>query len=195
LSTPISASSTLVHNPDRLWFALEVQNKLAASVCHALTEKGYESLHATYQVTRRWCDRTSVSEVPLFPGYLFAKFDPNDRFPVVVTQGVRRVVSFGRTPAAIPTDEIESIKVALQSGLPLEPHNMPAVGQWVAITSGPLASVKGVLMDVRKGLRVILSVPLINRSVAVEIDYNMLRALDTSELASISHSDLLQLSP
>jgi transcription antitermination factor NusG len=195
LSTPTSASPALIQSPDRLWYALEVHNKLAASVCHSLTEKGYESLHATYRVTRHWCDRTSVSEVPLFPGYLFAKFDPNDRFPVVVTQGVRRVVSFGRTPAVIPTDEIESIKVALRSGLPLEPHNVPAVGQWVGIASGPLAGVKGVLMDVRKGLRVILSVPLINRSVAVEIDYNSLRALDISELASLSHSDLLHLSP
>jgi transcription antitermination factor NusG len=195
LSTPISTSSTLVSSSDHLWYALEVHNKLAAPVCHSLTEKGFECVHATYRVTRQWCDRTSICEVPLFPGYIFAKFDANDRFPVVVTQGVKRVVSFGRIPAVIPTDEIESIKVALRSGLPLEPHVVPAVGQWVAITSGPLAGVKGILMDVRKGLRVILSVPLINRSVAVEIDYNVLRALDITELASISHSDLLQLSP
>ncbi|SRR6266567_2972248 len=166
---------------NRQWYALEIHPKLAPSICVSLAEKGFELLHPTYRVTRYWCDRTAVRELPLFPGYLFARFDANDRWPVVVTPGIKGVVSFGKIPALIPGDEIESIQLALRSGFPLEPHAVPTVGQRVAIRRGPLSGIKGILLDVRKGWRVIVSVPLINQSISIEIDYDALRTLDISE--------------
>jgi len=166
-----------------LWYALEIKSKLATTILASLEQKGYKCLHPTCTITRRWCDRMAKSEVPLFPGYLFANFDANDRLPVLVTPGVKRVVAFSKIPAPIPDDEIVSIETALKAGLNIYQHTFPAVGQLVEIESGALAGVKGTLVNVKKGWRVVISVPLIQQCVSVEIDCDRVRPIASSDTA------------
>src|SRR6185503_10110794 len=103
-----------------------------------LESKGLTVYSPTFRIRRRWSDRMKKVDVPLFPGYVFCQFDPNNRLPVLTTHGVLNIVGVGGTPEAITADEIENIQRMIQIG-----HGVPwpfvQAGQRVLIESGPLA--------------------------------------------------------
>jgi transcription antitermination factor NusG len=84
--------------------------------------------------------------------------------------GVARLVGFDRTPAALPDEEIESLRTSLASGMRAEPHPYQIVGRRVRITTGPLAGREGILKRWKGDMRVVLSTELIQRSILVDID-------------------------
>ena len=116
-------------------------------------------------------------DLPLFPGYLFCRFDVQARLPILTTPGVISVVGTGRIPVAIPDLEIEAIRTVIRSGLHLQPWPQLAVGSRVLIEAGPLKGLEGVALDVKKKYRLFVSVPLLQRSVSVEIDREWIRPL------------------
>lgn len=138
---------------------------------------GYEHFQPTCIVRRRWSDRIKQTEDPLFPGYLFCRFDPLNRLPVLTAPGVIAIVSFGRTLLPVDEQEIEAIRKLVASGFPLYPSPFLRVGQRVRIEEGALAGLEGILMEVRNRHRVVASISLLQRSVGVEIDPQSLRAL------------------
>ena len=96
------------------WYALRVRSRhedIAVTHMHA---RGYESFLPKYNCKRRWSDRVKEGELPLFPGYVFCKFDPLNRFPVVSIPGVVHVVGIGKMPVPVEESEIEGIKTAVQ---------------------------------------------------------------------------------
>ena len=160
-------------NPDDSsyrWFALHSKPKYEKLAAAQLRGKGYEPFLPLYTCRRRWSDRTKVLELPLFPGYLFCRFNPLDRFPILVTPGVTGVVGYGKSPAPIDDAEIAAIQAAVQSGLPKEPWPFLKLGQKVRVEYGPLAGIEGILVSVKSRHRLILSVNLLQRSLAVEVD-------------------------
>jgi transcription antitermination factor NusG len=161
---------------DENWYAVQVWTQYEKVVNRALILKGVETLLPTKLILRHWCDRTRASEIPLFPGYVFARFDPERILPVLVTPKVQRIVSFGKYPHPIRDEEIAAIKKVVASGLDAENCDTPTVGECVQIVSGPLAGVSGILTDKRSSLRLIVSVELIHRSIAVEVTPSMLAA-------------------
>ena len=156
------------------WYAVQVWTQYEKVVNAALTLKGIESLLPAKRVLRRWCDRTKASDIPLFPGYVFARFDAEHTLPVLVTPKVQRIVNFGTHPAPIPDEEIAAIRKVVASGLDAESCPTPAIGERVFMLSGPLAGVSGVLIERRSSLRLIVSVQLIHRSISVEVTPSML---------------------
>ena len=156
------------------WYAVQVWTQYEKVVSAALTLKGIETLLPAKRVLRRWCDRTRLSDIPLFPGYVFARFNPERTLPVLVTPKVQRIVNFGKYPDPIPDGEIAAIRKVVASGLDTESCPTPAIGGRVHILSGPLAGVSGVLTERRSSLRLIVSVELIDRSISVEITPSML---------------------
>jgi len=158
------------------WYALQVHPPHTTEITGILKRKGYDAFTPWYRVTRRWCDRTCLSEVPLFPGYVFVKMDIRYRMPVLTTSGVRAVVGIGKQPAPIPEDEIVSLQGVVHSGLQIQPWPfLGRRGDRVQIEDGPLAGIAGTLVDVKKTCRVVISVELIERAVAVEIDLDSVR--------------------
>lgn len=152
------------------WFALQIRSryeKIAATLLHG---KGYELFLPVYKSRRRWSDRIKELELPLFPGYLFCRFNPLDRLPILVTPGVIQVVGIGKSPVPVNDAEIAAIQTAVQSGLPRQPWPFLQVGQRVKIKSGPLQGLEGILLDFKGRHRLLLSVTLLQRSVAVEVD-------------------------
>jgi len=133
---------------------------------HCLKTKGYETFVPTYQMTSSY---KSIA-VPLFPGYVFCRFDPNVRCPIVTTPGVLRVVGFGKKPALVCESEIEAIRKIVLSPLPARPHEYLAAGQTVRVKQGPLYGVEGKIATFQNANRLIVSVTLLERSVSVEID-------------------------
>src|SRR5438309_1885473 len=85
------------------WFAIHIRGRYEKSTAAILHDKGYEWFLPLYKCRRRWSDRSKELELPLFPGYLFCRFDLNDRLPILTTPGVLQIVGIGKTP--IPVDE------------------------------------------------------------------------------------------
>jgi transcription antitermination factor NusG len=106
----------------------------------------------------------------LFPGYVFGRFDPSLLAPVLATPGVVRVVSSGKRPCPVAADEIAAIQRVVASGGSAEPWPYLRAGQRVQILDGPLFGIEGILLDLKNRTRLVVSVQLLQRSIAVEID-------------------------
>jgi transcription antitermination factor NusG len=152
------------------WYALRVRSRYEKKVATHLQGRGYELLLPLYKCRRRWSDRFNEIELPLFPGYVFCQFNPLNRLPILSIPGVVHVVGVGRTPVPIDESEIVAIQAAAKSGLPSQPWPFLQVGQRVRIEYGPLCGVEGILLGFRGHQRLVLSVTLLQRSVAVQVD-------------------------
>lgn len=152
------------------WFAVRTASGREKSVASQLQAKGIEEFLPLYRTRRQWSDRTKELELPLFPGYLFCRFDFNNRLPVLITPGVKSIVGFGRTPTPVADDQIDTLRRAVASGAVHPHHQYLTVGQRVRIREGSLAGVEGILVDVKNSWRIVISVDLLQRSVAVELD-------------------------
>ena len=169
--------ATLPRPAQLSWYALRIQSRLGSLASTTLRDKGYEEFFPLYWSRRRWSDRTKELELPLFPGYLFCQFDVSDRLPILTTPGVIGIVGIGKTPAPVDLDEIEAIRVILRSGLAAQPWPSLRVGSKVYIERGPLAGLEGIITNTDKVYRLIASVSLLQRSVAVEIDREWARPI------------------
>jgi transcription antitermination factor NusG len=152
------------------WYAVHVRSNFERLVYRSLSDKGYDLFFPTYTARRQWSDRSKETDVPLFPGYLFCRFDAGQRLPIVTTPGVVQIVGNGKTPEAVSDQEIEAIERVLQSGLPYQPCPSMRIGQTVVVDSGPLSGVHGQLLQIRSRYRLVLSITLLQRSIAVEVD-------------------------
>jgi transcription antitermination factor NusG len=152
------------------WYALQVRPRFERIVASALLSKGYEGFLPLYTQRRRWSDRVKQVQLPLFPGYLFCRFDLNRRLPILITPGVMHIVGIGGTPCPVDEQEIHAVQAIVVSNLQAEPWNCFSVGQTVRIELGVLAGVEGILVGVKESRKLIVSVSLLRRSVAVQID-------------------------
>jgi transcription antitermination factor NusG len=155
---------------ETLWYALKVRARSEWLVGIHLEHKGYECFCPTYKLRRQWSNRIRTAERPLFPGYLFCRFDLRTRLPILTTPGVALIVGSGRSPEPVAEGEIEAIRTLVKSGVSYEPCPYLTVGQFVQIEQGSLSGLTGLVTEVRNQFRLIMSVDLLMRSVSVEID-------------------------
>ena len=159
------------------WFAIWVKGRAEQNVAAHLRGRGLDPYVPTYVERRQWSDRIRVAELPLFPGYIFCRFDPSDRLPILTAPGVIQILGAGKTLLPVHEDEMQAIQAITRSGLPKRPWPYMQVGQRVRIGSGPLRGVEGILIEIRGGHRLVASVELLRRSVAVEVDPESTRVL------------------
>lgn len=152
------------------WYAVRVMPRHEKSVSYLLDAKGYEQLVPLYKARHQWSGRVKELDLPLFPGYVFCLLDPAKRVPVLNTPGVIDFVKFGRELPCVDPDEIVAIRELMSSGVSCMPWPHLVVGQSVKVHAGPLAGLNGIVIEVRKIPRLVLSVGLLNRSVLVEVD-------------------------
>jgi transcription antitermination factor NusG len=162
------------------WFAVRVKSRSEKSVAAIAQYNGFEQFLPLYQSRRRWSDRVKSVELPLFPGYVFCRIEAARRLQLLTIPGVQQIVGAGKTPLPVDDAEIMALQVAAKSGLPAEPWPFLRAGQRVLLEDGPLAGLEGLLIDFRKNYRLLLSVTLLNRAVAVEIDRDWVTPLHTS---------------
>jgi transcription antitermination factor NusG len=152
------------------WYALHTYPRHEKRVHEDLTLRVIECFLPLYETVHRWKNGCKVRvELPLFPGYLFVRIDPRQRFKALNLPGAVSIVGSVDGPWPLPDAEIVSLRSRLQAHK-FEPHPYLAVGQKVRIKSGPLADLTGFLVRQSGGLRVVLSVELIRQAVAVEVD-------------------------
>lgn len=165
------------------WFALQVRSRREALVATQLKGQGYECFLPLYKSERRWSDRVKEIDQPLFPGYLFCRFELHNRGPLLMTPGVQQIVGIGRTPMPVAESEMESIRQALASGLPSQPWLYLQIGQRVRVNHGSLNNLEGILINFKGSHRVVLSVSLLQRSVAMEIDLSWVTPVNDAKRA------------
>ncbi len=155
---------------DSAWYALNAKYQHEKLVAQLLSNKGLEVFLPLYKSVRQWSDRTKVLSLPLFPCYAFLHGGLARQVDILGTPGVHGFVAFGGVPAAIPDAEIEAVRRAIETSLSVEPHPFLRRGDWVRVKWGPLEGLEGILLR-KKGLsRLVLSVELLERSIAMEVD-------------------------
>ena len=152
------------------WFALQVRSRWESKTAELLSGKGFQTLFPSYKTNRVWADRSRVVEAPLFPGYLFCRFDVHNRLPVLITPGVISVVGRGKTPIAVEKSEIDAIQKVMLSGIQAQPWPHLEIGERVRIQNDVLEGIEGILISFKGRQRVVISVTLLQRSVALEVD-------------------------
>ncbi len=115
------------------WYGLRTKSRFEKAAAASLAYKGYQYYLPTYRSRRRWSDRMTEVQAPLFPGYVFCRFDVSQRLPILVIPGIVSVVGIGREPASIPDEEIAAIETVLRSGLNAEPW--PYLLRWRSIAN------------------------------------------------------------
>jgi transcription antitermination factor NusG len=163
--------SEVSSEPDPVsWFALQVRGRQEFNISENLGSNGYEWFLPLYKCSKRWSDRIKQVDSPLFPGYVFCRFNPLDRLPILKIPGVIQIVGFNRQLVAVDEDEIRAIQALVASGIPNHPCPYLEVGDKVRIESGPLRGLEGLLVEFQGNHQLVLSVTLLQRSVAVKID-------------------------
>jgi transcription antitermination factor NusG len=152
------------------WFALYVKPRHEKNVAAILRGKGYEEFVPLYD--RRTPSRTT--QLPLFPSYVFCRFDQEKRLPILSTPGVFSIVEFGGVPASLDEEQIAALQRVVAGGMGRFPWPDLPAGRRVRIKAGPLEGVEGVVVISRNVSRLIISVDLLQRSVAVEVDRDWL---------------------
>jgi transcription antitermination factor NusG len=152
------------------WFALQVRTRWESSTAVLLSGKGYETLLPTFKARKRWNGKLREVNAPLFPGYVFCRFEAQKRLPILVTPGVLAVVGRGRIPLPVDDAEIAAIQTVVSSGFRAEPWPYLEVGQRIRIESDVLSGLEGILINFKGNHRIVVSVSLLRRSVALEID-------------------------
>lgn len=154
----------------RAWFAVHTCSRHEKQVALQMAARGIQHLLPVYAEAHRWADRRAKVEIPLFPGYLFVNIVRGQRMDVLRVPGVARIVGFNGTPVPVRDDEILALRNAIRSGLRIEPHPFLKMGRRVRVRTGALRGVEGILVRKKDRERVVVSVDLIMKSVALEID-------------------------
>lgn len=152
------------------WYAAYTSANHEKRVAEQLNARSVEHFLPLYRSVRRWKDRRVTLGIPLFPGYVFVHLALRDRLSVLQIPGLARLVGFNGTPTALPEEEIEGLRAGFERGVRAEPHPFLTAGRRVRVTAGPLAGMQGIVVRRKKQMRFVVSVELIQRSVAVEID-------------------------
>jgi transcription antitermination factor NusG len=168
------------------WYVLHLRPRFEKCVQAHLEAKGYEVFLPTFESRRRWSDRIKTISSPLFPTYLFCRFDYSSRFPILVTPGVQGIVSTGRIPSTVDPQEISRIRQVLASGLTTRPCPYLKTGEIVRIETGPLEGLTGCVIREKSSDRLIVSVTLLMLSFSVEIDRRWITSLEAAPSALVA---------
>ncbi len=161
------------------WFAVRTSARWELKASSELSLRGVEIYLPLCRSKRNWSDRIKVIDQPVFPGYLFARFQPHERIRILEAPGVKQVVAIGSMPAPLADSEIENLKLLVAANTLLMPWPYLHAGQRVRIERGPLAGVEGfVVRAAQESLRIVVSVDLLQRAVATEIDRDCLAPLE-----------------
>jgi transcription antitermination factor NusG len=159
------------------WYVIHLRSNFEKLATQALEARGFTTYLPLYHTRRTWSDRVKDIEAPLFTGYTFCRLDAQHKLPVVTAPGVISIVGSIAGPTPVDESEIAGLQALLKSGLAVGPWPFLEQGQSVLVEHGPLEGLEGLIVSVRNKHRLVLSVPLLQRSVSVEIDRAWVRPI------------------
>lgn len=159
-----------VESLETFWFALYTAPRHEKMIAEQIQRRGITCFLPLYKSMRRWKDRRKELDMVLFPGYVFLQIAPQNRLQVLQLPGAVRLVSFNGQPTPLRGDEIDTLRHHLSAQGKIEPHPYLRVGRRVRVHSGPFQGLEGIIQRTKDRCRVIFSIDLIMRSIAVEVD-------------------------
>jgi transcription antitermination factor NusG len=152
-----------------LWYAVYTRSRWEHRIADALRQKGLEVFLPTYG-TAKPSSRGYIGAPPaLFPGYLFCRLDITKRLSVITVNGVLSILGVGQNPEPVPDHELDSVRKLVESGMTLCPNAVLAPGQSILVEYGPLKGVTGTLIQTVRESLLLVSISMLNRSVAVRL--------------------------
>lgn len=151
-----------------LWYALQVSARQEITVALALRELNIAEFMPAHVSNKAGTSPVDINK-PLFPGYVFCRLDLQLGPKLYTIPGVRRIVGYGPKPIAIPDIEIEAVRVLTATRLPLQTSTALVPGEQVVVTDGPFRGLKGIVISTNKARQFVIQLPLLNRSVGVEL--------------------------
>lgn len=162
------------------WHVLYTRHQHEKVVARALSDKGFEVFLPLYSATRRWKDRYKELSLPLFPCYVFLNGRLERRIDILTTPGVHMLVTSAGLPAVVPEEEIQAVRRLVETGQRVEPHPFLNAGNRVRVRCGPIRGVEGILVRQKNLFRLVVSVEILGRSAAVEVDASMVERVAVS---------------
>lgn len=153
-----------------LWFAVHTRHQHEKTIAGILESKGFEVFLPLYSEIRQWRDRLKRVELPLFSCYVFLRGDLDRRLAILTTPGVHGLVASAGRLAGIPEFEIEAVREVVMSRVKVEPYPYLRCGDRVRVKTGALSGLEGFLVRKKAQTRLVISVSLLERSVAAEVD-------------------------
>lgn len=166
------------------WYALYTCPRHEKCVALQIEQRNLECFLPLYRCARLWKDRRKELELALFPGYVFVQMELKDKLRVLALPSAVHLVSFNGVPAVLPASEVENLRQRLARGAKVEPHPYLCVGRRVRVTAGPMQGLEGIVVRHKDRCRVVFSLDLLKRSVAVEVDQSVLEPLNPAKPAS-----------
>lgn len=162
------------------WFAAYTISRHEKRVTQHLVQRQIEHFLPLYRVQHKWKDGSRVAlDLPLFPGYVFVRIDPNGRGGVLAIPGVVSIIGTASQPAPLPDHEVEALRSGLDP-MRVEPHPLLTAGQRVRIRKGALSGLEGIVLRRKSGYRVVLTLDLLMQSIAIEVDGEDVEPVETS---------------
>ena len=152
------------------WLAIQVWTGREQLSARHLVQRGYDVFLPTHAERRRWSDRVKTVARPLFAGYVFCRAQHGAVATILGAAGVIRIVGDGGGPIPVPAAEIETIQRLVAARVEVEPWPFLHAGDRVRIEAGPLSGAEGIVLAAGKRQCFIVSVTLLRRSIAVELD-------------------------
>lgn len=171
VNTPVNKLET--RPGGTVWYAAHTRHQHEKKVAGMLADKGFEVFLPLYAEVRQWRDRIKKVELPLFSCYVFLRGDLEQRLAIVSTPGVHGLVASAGKLAEIPEEEIQAVQDVISNRINVEPHPFLRCGDVVRVKSGALRGLEGFLVRKKGQARLIISVTLLERSVAAEVDANL----------------------
>ena len=183
-SEPYSLAEDTLHS-EMLWYAGYTASRHEKRVAEHFAQRGVEHFLPLYETIHRWNNGRHRVQLPLFPGYIFVRIALRDRLRVIEVPGFVRLVGFNSLPHPLPEADINRMKEALNKGVLAEPYPYLTVGTRVEIRNGPMQGMTGILLRRQNKCRVVISVDLIMRSMAVEVEASDVVQVRSSTLNAI----------
>jgi transcription antitermination factor NusG len=159
------------------WYAAYTRANHEQRVADQLEQRGVDNFLPQYEAARKWKDRKVRLHLPLFPGYVFVHLALQNRLQVLQVPGVAWLVSFAGRPVPVPEEEFERIRGFLKRGFRAEPHPYLKTGRRVRVCSGPFEGMEGIVVRRKNSNRLVISLELIQRAMAVDVEEACLEEL------------------
>jgi transcription termination/antitermination protein NusG len=173
--------------PASYWHALYTRHQHEKPIARILANNGHEVFLPLYAATHRWQDRDKRLLLPLFPGYVFICGGLDRQIQILRTPGVFSIVGWTGHPAIIPHQQIEAVRQMVQGEGHVAPYPFLNCGDRVRVRSGALQGLEGTLARKKNLFRLVVSLEMLGRSAAVEIDICCIERLGPSPLIAVSH--------
>jgi transcription antitermination factor NusG len=170
------------------WYAAYTKHQHEKRVADSFTNKGFEVFFPVYVAAHRWKDRAQMVTLPLFPCYVFLRTDLERKLEILRTPGVFGLVGNAGRAIAIPDCDLEGVRKVTTDRSRIAPHPYLKCGDRVRVCVGPLAGAEGILVKVKNRYRVVVSVELLQKAVAVEVDLSVLERLGVRRISTVSLS-------